>query len=259
MARVPFTTAETTARRFVRQLFMRKIKDNDDDHEARILQVEGPLRMFDHFNHSSIASELQLNDHTLHPQTFDYTKWQTRAGGGESVNANADLSNLAFNAFPVTRQGFSLQDNPAPEFSVKRMYADDSNTGGLAATTFVNARSILTFQHDKVVLPITVEWRARWHLGVQTSSITGTSSFSEWESRPFSAISEEVSLTTGSVGSGWSGTRRLMFASYHETGRTFSSAQWNSQSRCLIRGSESRSNSTPQRRAAFSMTVAGSC
>ncbi len=52
MARVPFTDAETNLDKPIRSAFGKKIKDNDDDHESRILAVEGigASAIFDHFD-----------------------------------------------------------------------------------------------------------------------------------------------------------------------------------------------------------------
>ena len=173
MARVKFTTAETTARRFLRQLFFRKIKDNDDDHEARILQVEGPLRMFDHFNHSnySVFDQGASTAPRLTPQAFNYSLWQTAQMQFDTGSPGRDYPQITLNRFPALSGSDVPVDDPRPHFSVGRVYHSDSRSStSSGALRYFNARSILVFQHSGVALPLIVEWRARWHRGLGSGS-----------------------------------------------------------------------------------------
>lgn len=165
-----FTNAETTARKFLRQVFFRKMKNNFDDHETRILQVEQEIRMRDHFHarkdmrignpDDGIATDLGSPYQT---QAFDPQRWQVITGRNDfGIDTNAQT---CFAGWPATRANAVGYEHSHGDYSGDLFPTHTSAQiclTGVYPNDIVHAISRLQFNEGIDTKPFTYEGRFKW-------------------------------------------------------------------------------------------------
>lgn len=136
MAFSTLTLAETAAKALIRQALWRKVKDNFDDHEPRLVQLEKQIRIFDHFNR---AAEATTNDKS----------WGTTPATGGSILGRDWLLHASSNA------ELGNANAAKPSWSVVRIASPS------AAGQWAQAQSALSLQFNEITAPITLEARIK--------------------------------------------------------------------------------------------------